>query len=286
MNDSVDPEFEGKQAKDDPPVQERAGGFGYSARQVWLEVAAIALGLALCAGVVIWAAGKTAELLTDFVPIEVDRAIGRDAWSLAGASDQVCPNADAQVFVERIADRLRPQFGHDFKFQFRVVDDEQINAFALPGGFVTVNIGLLKNASSGEEVAGVLGHEMAHVTGRHGTRRILRQLGGLAVLSLIFGGTDFEQALGLASGLANGAYDRAQEVSADSVGREALMAAGISPLGMAEFFERLEGSADLTPPEFLSSHPDPGRRAATAREQARGFNATVALPSPLGIRCR
>jgi predicted Zn-dependent protease len=165
------------------------------------------------------------------------------------------------------------------------VDSQEVNAFALPGGFVTVNMGLLRAAESGEEIAAVIAHEIQHVERRHGTRRILRELGGTMVLWAVFGGTDIQAPaflLGQAIGMK---YDRDQETESDTLGLELLKKADVDPRGMASFFERLAAESPLNPPELLSTHPDPGNRAERARQAAEGHATFEALPAPTDVVC-
>ncbi len=234
---------------------------------------------------VIWLAGMLAQSLVAFIPPSADVHLGKASWDQLAPPERQCQSPEIAAYVKSLADTLTPHFNTPFEFQFRVVDSEEVNAFALPGGFVTINLGLLRKADSGDEVAAVVGHEMAHVSERHGTKRILRQLGGMAVLSAIFGGTDIEAPAYVLGGLANTAYDRDQEAQADEIGRRALIDAGISPVGMVRFFERMATEAGPTPPQLLSTHPDPGNRAQAAREAADGFTPSRSLPSPRGLSC-
>jgi predicted Zn-dependent protease len=114
----------------------------------------------------------------------------------------------------------------------------------------------------------------------------------VTVVSLVFGGTGLETVAYAAEGLAGQAHSRDQERDADEGGRALLMAAGVDPIGMATFFERLEEEYEAMPTSMrkgftvLSTHPDPGERAATTREIAAGFNATRDLPDPpADLRC-
>lgn len=239
--------------------------------------------VALGAGV-IFAGGRVAAWATPLVPMSVDRTIGELSEQQLSLMAQTCENPAPLDYVKSIAaPLLRAAEPLPFEFKFRVADTSEVNAFALPGGFVTVNFGLLAAAQSGEEVAGVIGHEIQHALLRHGTKRMLRQMGSSAFLFLIFGGTDLH-ALGQTAGqFAALSYDRGEESEADLRGVDLLVRAGISPLGLATFFERLAKDT-LTPPAFMSTHPDPGDRAALVTKAAQG-NTFTKLPVPSDLKC-
>jgi predicted Zn-dependent protease len=270
-----------------PPAagQQHEGGFGDTGhrRKMWRN-ALLAL---LAVGVVLWLLiWVLPPRMVGLVPTDVDVAIGEASWEDVAPPASYCTDPGPLAYVEELAQPLVAEADSEFEFHFVVVDSEEINAFALPGGFVTVNMGLLEAAETGEEVAAVLAHEMTHVTHRHGMRAIMRRVGGLAVVSLVFGGTGLETLAYGAAGLVNQAHSRDQERDADDGGRELLMAAGIDPTGMATFFERLEEEYEAMPESMrkgfalLSTHPDPGERASTTRELAAGFTTTRDLPDP------
>jgi predicted Zn-dependent protease len=268
---------------DDPSTKTK--GFQMSARRAWLEIAVVSTVLLAGVWLIVFLAGRAAGALSDYVPVEVDRTIGESAWraSLAGGR---CDSPRAQRYVEDVAAPLLQALDPSpYAFEFAVADDPSINAFALPGGFVTVNYGLLEKAESGDEVAAVLAHEIQHVVARHGTSRILRQLGGSTVLYAVFGGTDVAVPATLLADLASTAYDRDQEREADAGGLALLRRAGIDPRGMARFFERLANQGG-TPPALLSTHPDPGDRSALAAQAAKDAPHTVRLPRPVDLSCR
>src|SRR5262249_46207998 len=131
----------------------------------------------------------------------------------------------------------------------------------------------------------VLAHELQHVVRRHGTRRMLRELGTSAVFGAVFGATDVAVPASVVRDFMSNAYDRSEESEADARGLTLLSQAGIDPGGMARFFERLEKTS-LAPPAILSTHPDPGDRAAKASIAAKGAHPTVSLPSPKGLHCK
>jgi predicted Zn-dependent protease len=260
----------------------RSRGFNPRGHRLLIELVLI---LAVLVGVGVSAlrgGGALASVLTPLVPLSVDRKLGEMADATLFARD--CPNPAAKKYVEQLAqpllDAARPL---PFELRFRVVDDSAVNAMALPGGFVVVNRGLLEAAQSGEEVAGVLGHEIQHALLRHGTRRMLREMGGALALSVLFGGSDLHDYAQVGSRLTGLKYDRAEEREADQRGVALLVRARIDPSGLARFFERLSKD-DLNPPELLSTHPDPGNRAREIRATSLD-GAPRELPKPSAIQC-
>lgn len=265
-----------------PELPSAGHGFNPKGHRVLIELLLI-FAVLIAAGVsALRGGGALASVLTPVVPLNVDRKLGQIADLSLAARD--CPNPGAKKYIEGLAQPLLDAAGAlPFELSFRVVDDAAVNAFALPGGFVIVNRGLLDAAQSGEEIAGVLGHEIQHALLRHGTRRILREMGGSIALSLLFGGSDLQSYAQVGSRLTGLTYDRAEESEADREGVALLVRANIDPSGLARFFDRLSKD-NLNPPELLSTHPDPGNRAAEIRA-ARLPGAPRALPKPMGIRC-
>ena len=254
----------------------------------WRNVVIGLLALIAAGWLVIWLLGALAARLVNLVPTEVDVALGEDNWQQLAPESARCSDPAALAYVEQLAAPLLAVDDSGVEFHFAVVESQDVNAFALPGGFVTVNMGLLEVAETGEEIAAVIAHEMTHVTHRHGMRAVLRRVGGLALVSMVFGGTNLEVIAYAAEGLAEQAHSRDQERDADDGGRELLMAAGIDPTGMATFFERLEAQQGSLPGAavLLSTHPNPGERAKTTREIAASFRPTVDLPDPPpDLRC-
>jgi predicted Zn-dependent protease len=269
-----------------PPQPEPTVGFNSSPKRIALELGVVALVIVGVGVGAMWAGGAIAASLTPYISPEIDRQIGAAASKQMALLGGECPNPEAKAYVEKLAAPILEAAGEQpFEFQFRVVDDPTVNAFALPGGYVTVNRGLLEAAETGEEVAGVIGHELQHALLRHGTRRILRQVGGRALLWIATGGTDYDwmtQGIGTLTGLS---YDREQESEADAQGLLMLTKAGIDPNGLATFFARLEKDGGPTPPALLSTHPDPGDRAEAVRLASAGAKVTTKLPSPKGVKC-
>jgi predicted Zn-dependent protease len=267
-------------------TDEPSQGFQMTGRRALWEIA-IVLGVIAIALVGLLAAVRAGTgVLANYVPTSFDRTLGDQAGRTVEATSSPCTDPGPRRFVEAVAAPLvRTLDDKRWDFRFIVVENEEVNAFALPGGFVTVNMGLLQSAESGEEVAAVLAHELQHVVCRHGTRRMLRELGTTVIFGAVFGATDVAVPATVVRNFMSNAYDRAEESEADARGLTLLSQAGIDPEGMARFFERLEKTS-VAPPAILSTHPDPGDRATKAALAAKGAHPTVSLPSPKGLRCK
>jgi Zn-dependent protease with chaperone function len=174
-------------------------------------------------------------------------------------------------YVERLGLRLARKSGRShLRFRFRVIHSDDINAFALPGGFIYVTRGLIEAAGSESELAGVLAHEIGHVVGRHHASRVrrsaLKSL-GFAVAGPVLGGLT-----GMATRQAGKTgvrglfqrFNREQEREADRLGAKNLYDAGYDPRGMISFFERIAALQEGQPrliARFFASHPSPEERA-------------------------
>ena len=183
-------------------------------------------------------------------------------------------------------------------FDFFIVDDSAINAFALPGGYIGVNAGLLLTSETESELAGVLAHEVAHVTQRHIARSIydsqrfsVLNMAAMLAAVLLGAATDIggEATTGLitaaqAAGIQRQInFTRSNEHEADRVGMETLSSAGFDPTGMSSFFEKLSrryGSARLAVPAILQTHPVTTERIADARDRARQLPSVEVEDSP------
>ena len=207
--------------------------------------------------------------------------IGREADPEIVASLGLLGDDGWQAYVQRLGETMalrseRP----DLPWTFRVVDDPVVNAFALPGGFIYVTRGILTHFSSEAELAGVLGHEIGHVTARHSVSQMSRaQLAqvGLGVGTILRPDlAPVAEAAAAGFGLLFLSYGRDDEREADDLGLRYMTRAGYDPAAMAETFEMLadasgarEGAGRL--PTFLSTHPDPlERRDRIARRIGAG----------------
>ncbi|MFH1681400.1 MAG: M48 family metallopeptidase [Candidatus Eisenbacteria bacterium] len=171
----------------------------------------------------------------------------------------------------------------EIAYRFRVVDTDEVNAFALPGGFLYVNRGLITTAENESELAGVIAHEVGHVVGKHSAKMLTRQY-GIAVLAQIALGEDPGMVKSLVANIAaTGAlmkYSRDAEREADRFGVDETHRSGIDPRGMSTFFEKLQAMHEREPSsieKFFSTHPPNAERIETTRSY---INSLPALASP------
>lgn len=252
----------------------------------WLLIGAGVLALLLIAGYYgIMAAGRAA---LHALPISVDRTIGDQAFA---AMDHPGPEIHDPVVVgavQQIVDRLgqpaNARFPADEAFDFRVhvIDADVMNAFALPGGQIVVFTGLIEACDQPEQLAGVLAHEMAHVTLRHGIERVGQSLGLALAVDLVFGRVEGIATAGveLARLAAANSYSRDQETAADAEGVRIMHAAGLDPTALASFFEKLKKEHGGLPGalEWISTHPDHDARIAAVERQAAELPAAEFEP--------
>ncbi len=211
-----------------------------------------------------------------------DVQLGRQA---AGEVEKQLPmlnDSNVQSFVEslgqRLAEAIPQQFDHpEFRYTFDVVNVREINAFALPGGPMYVNRGMISQARTEGEVASVMAHEISHVALRHGTAQATKstkyELGTMAgaVLGAIIGGKTGSIVSGVTEfglGVDFLKFSREYERQADILGSHIMAEAGYDPREMASMFQTIQKQGGAGGPEFLSSHPDPGNRAAAITKEA------------------
>jgi predicted Zn-dependent protease len=216
-----------------------------------------------------------------FTPAQ-DVELGRRAAAELRQQVPIVRDGRSQAYVERIGRRLvaavparlqQPRF----RYSFQVVDRDDINAFALPGGPIYVHRGMLEAARSDAEVAGVVAHEIAHVALRHGTAQATKgqkfQLGALAgqvIGSMIGGrtGTVIAQGSQIGIGTYFLKYSREYEREADLLGAQIMSRAGYDPRAMAEMFQTIARRGGNGGPEWLSDHPSPANRYEAIRREA------------------
>jgi predicted Zn-dependent protease len=249
-------------------------------RAVYLVFALIGLS---CAAV------SQLNLLTTHQEVE----IGRQAAREVEREVKIYRDPVVSAYVDSLGQVLvRHSRRPGVKYSFKVVDTDQVNAFALPGGWLYINRGLITTAENEAELAGVIGHEIGHVVGKHGARQITKQYGLAVLVELAVGGENPSLARKIAgqfaamgAGLTLLKYGRDAEREADYFAVEETYAAGINPEGMATFFEKLmaqqeskQESKQLWARGWFSTHPASRERIANVREQI------AELPPKAGLK--
>ncbi len=197
--------------------------------------------------------------------------LGREAATMIEADLQLLDDQRVGDYVSRLGQALVARSGRaDLSYAFRVVDSPEINAFALPGGFIYVHRGLVEAAENESELAGVLGHEIGHVVARHGVSQMQRaQIAnlGLGVLGSLLGRGRAASIGNMAGELVAGGtfmkFSRDAEREADQLGARNMVDAGQPPRGMITFFEKLDALRESDPnavERFFASHPSPTER--------------------------
>ena len=209
---------------------------------------------------------------------EQQTQLGLQTGAQVYAQMPVLPDASQETkYIQALGKRLVATIPPDrsWPFQFHVVAQKEVNAFALPGGPMFVNIGTITEADNEAELAGVMAHEMAHVYMQHSAKQqekgsLLEGLAGLAgALAGNMGGTlgTLAQAgIQIGAGTVMLKYSRGDEAQADAVGAIILWKAGYNPVALADFFEKL-GAKGSSMPQFLSDHPNPGNRKTAIQKE-------------------
>lgn len=203
------------------------------------------------------------DLAADRIDPSVEAKIGE--YYIKEKKKELDTSSDSYKRIVRIGRSLVAKVGKTpYHFTFYVQKTPDVNAFALPGGYVMVNQGLIDKASSDDEIAGVLGHEIGHVIHRDGIRKIVHGLGVTTCIAIVAGlagdySMQIAQALVVGRFFEGQSFTRAQEASCDIFGADLTVASGYDGEGMVKFFEKLKsegvGGVDNKVVELLSDHP-------------------------------
>jgi len=209
-----------------------------------------------------------------------DAEIGAQSAAEAEQQLPILRDSTAEAYINRVGQKLASNAGGpNFQYQFKLVNASDINAFALPGGYIYVNRGIIDHAKTEGEVAGVLAHEISHVALRHGTHQASKAYAAQAGLSILGGilggrvGQNTAQILNTVGGIGLNAlflkFSRDLETQADIRGAQILAASGYTPADMVSFFHELESVDTAKKTNWLSSHPAPPDRIARIEKEAR-----------------
>lgn len=221
----------------------------------------------------------------NLVSVEEEKQLGDKFAVEIGKQHKVVSDPQLQSYIEGVGKKLLTGVRKvEFPYTFQVVQDETINAFAIPGGHTYVNTGLIKAAGSETELAAVIAHEINHVVARHSTRQMTQQYGYQLVTSLLLGGNQGELSK-LAADMFGKAgtmyYSREMESQADYLGVETMYKAGYNPQGMVTFFKKLAAAGESNPgsiARFFSSHPETVERIKAIQGEISTLPPKTYLP--------
>ena len=219
--------------------------------------------------------------------VQDDVKLGMDASRQVEQQFPILNDGLVDNYVEDVGSRLvaaiPPEYRHnEFRYQFDVVNARDINAFALPGGPMYVNRGMIEAAKTEGEMAGVMAHEIAHVALRHATAQATKQSSWknqLGMIGMILGGAVLGGETGAQLGMLGAQawmtkYSREYETQADIVGARIMADAGYDPRDLANMFRTIAQEGGSRGPEWLSSHPDPGNRYQNINREAQYLNVS------------
>ncbi|MBO6521279.1 MAG: M48 family metallopeptidase [Rhodospirillales bacterium] len=250
-------------------------------------VAAGILAVVSIAGIFVFLLPAASSAIVQLVPPALEQSIGREARNQLlsligkarkGAGHVECTNPRAIGILKKRADELATLMETPFPVRVSVVRLPIANALALPGGEIVILSGLIDKAESGDEVIGVLAHEIAHVTRRDPLQVSIKQTGAALMVSLIVGDVFGGAALGgVASSLIESGYSRDAEAAADFIAVTALNQLGLTARPLADFLERIERETPLADimPSFLNTHPSSGDRSRDIRDLSQGVGRAM-----------
>jgi Zn-dependent protease with chaperone function len=220
-----------------------------------------------------------ADRLAPFIPLSVERRLGEavDNQVRTLFGKEACDTPAGSAALAKLAERLSDAADLPMPAEIAVLPSEIPNAVALPGGFVYIFDGLLDEAESPDEVAGVLAHELGHVAGRDGLRKLLQTGGTSFLLGLLFGDVTGGGAIVFAAqAMLDSRYSRSAEASADAFAADLMLEIGRSPKPLGVFLARLTGENDGAL-AFLSSHPVTAERMRALDEKNRPASGPALL---------
>lgn len=213
-----------------------------------------------------------------------ERAMGAEDAAQVDSSLPIIHDSVVTAYVSALGKTMANKTSRaDLDWRFEVVDSREVNAFALPGGFIYVNRAVIEQADRMDELAGIIGHEIGHVVRRHSVKQLQKEERGRAGLVLLCTLTNAcrhvggRVAIAIGSDAARAQYSQSDEAEADSEGVVNTVKAGIDPEGLPSFFQRMLDSQKVQPTAveaFFSTHPTDQSRVDATRRQIEALHLT------------
>lgn len=225
----------------------------------------------------------------NLISIEEEWQLGQQLSQEVASQVRFNNDPTVNAYIRNMGQRIvsnSPAPFNQLPWQFHVVEDASLNAFAIPGGHVYVHTGLIENAGSASALASVLAHEISHVVARHSTEQISRQYGLSMLASLVLGqnpGVLQQIAAQVVAGGTLARFSREAEREADELGIQAMARAGYDPRGMAAMFRTLLAQRQSQPgrvAEFFASHPPTEERVRDAENRAQQLGSRGIMDEP------
>lgn len=237
------------------------------------------------------------EIFTFFiaskVPIAWEKKLGKTIFNSLTQGKKVYSDKEKIDLLKPITEPLFLACSSSgYEFEVYVIDDTRVNAFAIPGGIIVIHTELIKKAESPEEIAGVLAHEISHITEKHGLRQIINSLGIFVLVQTMFG--DFTGLLAILTQnsalLLSSKFSRDYEREADASGFNYLVSSEIDPKGMLSFFKKIndiqkeaQGLENESWFEFISTHPGTDERIQNLESQIENLNNKMYKPIKMNL---
>ncbi len=207
-----------------------------------------------------------------FIDENTEILLGKNLAFQILSSKRSVKDKNLNRYLQKIGERITKVCDRNsLQYHFYILDEEEINAFALPGGYVFINRGLIDEVGR-DELAFCIGHEVAHICARHGLKRLQASLGVQLILSLALRTPeyiDIKKGLKVIYNIVSLGYSRQDEFLADSLGVKYAYKAGFNPQGAITLLEKLEKKGGIHPFVFLSSHPPPQARIERIKEEIK-----------------
>lgn len=249
-------------------------------RRKWNAVIGVLAGLAMLVLIGWWQSDRITAWIAGRVSMETEVRIGERALAQLEREHELTQEGAAAKAIADIGSRLTR--GSKYQYRWYLSDDDEVNAYALPGGIVVVNKGMIEEVENAEELAGVLAHEVQHIEHRHTLQQMIASAGWAAMLAVVLGDVSAITAIVIHQ-LGNLRNSRKLEAQADTEGMKALARAGIPLDGMATLFRRLQADEKKRGgegPALLSSHPATDERITDLEQLAGTLRCDC---KPLGI---